>query len=122
MPGVFSAASVVTTLVCFLFYTRGCGRNERPASPRPFFEGKEFRQASDTSCRENAEVCSALPASGERCLKIKSGNPLQLFLISQDDKTLSRSDVFTWEFSWKLKTRAGGVKLDYGIQNSSCFF
>src|SRR5580698_5819033 len=40
MPGVFSAASVVTTLVCFLFYTRGCGRNERPASPRPFFRGQ----------------------------------------------------------------------------------
>jgi hypothetical protein len=35
MPGV-SGVTVVTMLVCFVFYrTRGCGRSERPAFPAP---------------------------------------------------------------------------------------
>ena len=35
MPGC-SGVTVVTTLVCFIFYrTRGCGRIERPAFPAP---------------------------------------------------------------------------------------
>jgi hypothetical protein len=43
MPGE-SGVTVVTTLVCFLFCTRGCGRIVRPAFPAPsdLSEGKTF--------------------------------------------------------------------------------
>src|SRR3981189_735833 len=46
-PGV----TVVTTLVCFLLCTRGCGRIRRPAFPAPSeFRGQTFQPNS----RENA--------------------------------------------------------------------
>src|SRR5215212_11484734 len=41
MPGV-SGVTVVTTLVCFLFCMRGCGRIERPAFPAPSDGEQEF--------------------------------------------------------------------------------
>src|SRR5258705_4129816 len=40
MPGR-SGVTVVTMLVCLFFYTRGCGRIERPAFPAP----SEFQEA-----------------------------------------------------------------------------
>jgi hypothetical protein len=45
MPGR-SGVTVVTTLVCLFFHTRGCGRIERPAFPAPsvFREAKRFAQ------------------------------------------------------------------------------
>src|SRR5258706_7134915 len=41
MPGR-SGVTVVTTLVCLFFYTRGCGRVGRPAFPAPSdFSGRK---------------------------------------------------------------------------------
>ena len=58
MPGLLGVP-VVTTLVCLFFYTRGCGRIERPAFPAPSeFRGREIDgKTSDASRRENAESC-----------------------------------------------------------------
>jgi hypothetical protein len=56
MPGC-SGVTVVTTLVCLFFYTRGCGRIARPVFPAPSdFSGAKFLQDSDASRREIAEA------------------------------------------------------------------
>jgi hypothetical protein len=53
-PGV----TVVTTLVCFLLCTRGCGRIRRPAFPAPSsFRGQRFTHNLGASRRENADLC-----------------------------------------------------------------
>jgi len=56
MPGR-SGVTVVTMLVCLFFYTRGCGRIERPAFPAPsiFGEGETILQNSGALRREIAE-------------------------------------------------------------------
>jgi hypothetical protein len=66
--------TVVTTLVCFLHCTRGCGRIERPAFPAPSIlrEAKRFLQTSGASRRGNAE--SYLNAPSLRGAKRRS-NP-----------------------------------------------
>jgi hypothetical protein len=81
MPGE-PGVTVVTTLVCFLFCTQGCGRIARPAFPAPFdFIGQDFSwQNSDASRRGNAELylsTSLLRRKAPRndgcgCLKFKS--------------------------------------------------
>src|SRR6266478_7690525 len=56
MPGD-SGVTVVTTLVCFVFFgTRGCGCIGHPAFPAPsiFGEAKQFLQNSGASRREIA--------------------------------------------------------------------
>jgi hypothetical protein len=56
MPGD-SGVTVVTTLVCFLLCTRGCGRIVRPAFPAPSdFLGEWFMHNSGASRRENADA------------------------------------------------------------------
>jgi hypothetical protein len=53
---VISGVPVVTTLVCFLPCTRGCGCIGHPAFPAPSdFRGERFLQNSGGSRRENAE-------------------------------------------------------------------
>jgi hypothetical protein len=47
---------VVTTLVCFLLCTRGCGCTGRPAFPAPSLGGS-FTHTSGAPRRGNAEVC-----------------------------------------------------------------
>src|SRR5258705_10831720 len=55
MPGR-SGVTVVTTLVCFLPCTRGCGRIERPAFPAPsILLGERSCKTSGASRREIAE-------------------------------------------------------------------
>src|SRR3981081_3644417 len=57
MPGL-TGELVVTTLVCFLHCTRGCGCIGARHSPRPLiFRGGDFMHTSGASRRENAEVC-----------------------------------------------------------------
>jgi hypothetical protein len=58
MPGRFGV-TVVTTLVCLFFYTRGCGRIERPAFPAPSDLQKAERswQTSRGSRGEIAKLC-----------------------------------------------------------------
>src|SRR5216117_2099292 len=58
MPGR-SGVTVVTMLVCFVFYrTRGCGRIQRPAFPAPSVsKGERFMHSSGDSRRGNAKVC-----------------------------------------------------------------
>ena len=50
---------VATTLVCFLFCTRGCGCGEHPVFPAPslFSEG-DISKARTRLCRGNASRCS----------------------------------------------------------------
>jgi hypothetical protein len=57
MPGE-TGVTVVTTLVCFLFCTRGCGRIGRPAFPAPSdVQWVEVHwQNSGESRRENANL------------------------------------------------------------------
>src|SRR3979409_578660 len=60
MPGL-TGELVVTTLVCFLLCTRGCGCIGARHSPRPLiFGGGDFMHTSGASRRENAEVCLSL--------------------------------------------------------------
>ena len=47
---------VVTTLVCFLFCIRGCGRADRPAFPAPSLGVAVFDTSVAFLLRENAEV------------------------------------------------------------------
>src|SRR6267154_6119265 len=58
MPGR-SGVTVVTTLVCLFFYTRGCGRIERPAFPAPseFQKAGSSWQTSREACGEIAKPC-----------------------------------------------------------------
>ena len=58
MPGV-SGETVVTTLVCFLFCMRGCGRVERPAFPAPSEFQMRFTRCQNSRAPrgENVEVC-----------------------------------------------------------------
>jgi hypothetical protein len=57
MPGR-SGVTVVTTLVCLFFYTRGCGRIARPAFPAPSdLWANVSSKTSGASRRENAELC-----------------------------------------------------------------
>ena len=58
MPGC-SGVTVVTTLVCLFFYTRGCGRIARPAFPAPSdIKGtRNSCTARANSRRGNAKVC-----------------------------------------------------------------
>src|SRR3981081_3027203 len=54
-PGV----TVVTTLVCFLLCTRGCGRIRRPAFPPPSeFGGK---RSSKTRAKTRGEIAGVCP-------------------------------------------------------------
>jgi hypothetical protein len=57
MPGR-SGVTVVTTLVCLFFHTRGCGCIARPAFPAPSVlrEAKQFLQTSGEPRREIADV------------------------------------------------------------------
>src|SRR3981081_2455798 len=60
MPGL-TGELVVTTLVCFLHCTRGCGCIGARHSPRPLiFWGGDFLHTSGAWRRENAEVCLSL--------------------------------------------------------------
>src|SRR3982074_1216205 len=61
MPGL-TGELVVTTLVCFLPCTRGCGCIGARHSPRPLISGRRFLHTSGAS-RENAKVCGAVVAS-----------------------------------------------------------
>src|SRR3981081_4493332 len=55
MPGR-SGVTVVTTLVCFLLCTRGCGRIRRPAFPAPSeFQGERLTHNSGASRRGIAD-------------------------------------------------------------------
>jgi hypothetical protein len=56
MPGV-SGVTVVTTLVCFLFCTQGCGRAERPAFPAPSIDEGKFPENSGGQRREIVDAC-----------------------------------------------------------------
>jgi len=69
MPGV-SGVTVVTTLVCFLFCMRGCGRIERPAFPAPsdLSEALYTMQNSRGSRGEIAEVWAVLKFEVELAL------------------------------------------------------
>src|SRR4030081_1466586 len=64
-PGV----TVVTTLVCFLLCTRGCGRIRRPAFPAP----SEFRErhiSGKTRAKSRSEIakpCRAVIVSRRHC-------------------------------------------------------
>jgi hypothetical protein len=61
MPGV-SGVTVVTTLVCFLFCTQGCGRIARPAFPAPFdFIGQDLQ--SKTRTHRAAGMRNHIPTS-----------------------------------------------------------
>jgi hypothetical protein len=63
MPGL-TGELVVTTLVCFLHCTRGCGCIGARHSPRPLFSwGGDFLHTSGASRRENAKVCVIVIAS-----------------------------------------------------------
>jgi hypothetical protein len=65
MLGV-SGVTVVTMLVCFYFYTRGCGRIVRPAFPAPSdSRGERFLHNSGASRRENAVVYLGVIARSE---------------------------------------------------------
>src|SRR5258706_13090995 len=72
MPGR-SGVTVVTTLVCLFFYTRGCGRIARPAFPAPsdFSGAGRSWQTSRGSRGEIAKSCLRTA----RCLKIESVRP-----------------------------------------------
>src|SRR3981189_969128 len=53
-----SGEPVVTTLVCFLLCTRGCGCTGHPAFPAPsVIEGRRFTHTSGVSRREVADAC-----------------------------------------------------------------
>jgi hypothetical protein len=68
-PGV-SGGPVVTTLVCFLFCTRGCGCSGHPAFPAPsdFSEGPTFTATTRAKCAARSRSCVC-----ERwCWKIES--------------------------------------------------
>src|SRR5258705_2891883 len=69
MPGR-SGVTVVTTLVCLFFYTRGCGSIVRPAFPAPsdFSGDGKFRQTSRERRGEIAKPC--LYTAG--CLKCEA--------------------------------------------------
>jgi hypothetical protein len=73
MPGV-SGVTVVTTLVCLFFYTRGCGRIARPAFPAPS-EGERFLQNSGASRREIAESYFEFGVPSLRGAKRRSNPP-----------------------------------------------
>src|SRR5258706_16083014 len=68
MPGR-SGVTVVTTLVCLFFYTRGCGRIARPAFPAPSDPtmGRTFPIKLARKARRDREAVSA----NVRCLKIE---------------------------------------------------
>src|SRR3981189_1932553 len=62
-PGV----TVVTTLVCFLLCTRGCGRIRRPAFPAPSeFRGHTFQLNSRETARRDREAVSGRHCEGQR--------------------------------------------------------
>ena len=69
MPGR-SGVTVVTTLVCLFFYTRGCGRIERPAFPAPSdIRGRDV--LDKTRAKTRGEIAKPyLYTAG--CLKIES--------------------------------------------------
>ena len=56
---MISGVTVVTTLVCFLLCTRGCGRIVRPAFPAPseFQKAGLFNQTSRETRGEIAKLC-----------------------------------------------------------------
>src|SRR3979411_1309002 len=63
---------VVTTLVCFLLCTRGCGCIGARHSPRPLtFRGGAFMQTPGASRRENAKVCLCVSPSLRGALATK---------------------------------------------------
>jgi len=64
---VISGVTVVTTLVCFVFYrTRDCGRIERPAFPAPSdLRGREIQANLARKPRRDREVVSAVIARSE---------------------------------------------------------
>ena len=66
MPGE-SGEPTVTTLVCFLFCMRGCGRVERPAFPAPSEFQMRFTlpKLARTTRRECRGVCVLHPSSRE---------------------------------------------------------
>src|SRR3981081_3042589 len=65
MPGL-TGELVVTTLVCSLHCTRGCGCIGARHSPRPLIFGRRFLQTSGVSRRENGGVCLSV----EVCLAV----------------------------------------------------
>src|SRR5258706_8655118 len=67
MPGR-CGVTVVTTLVCLFFYTRGCGRIARPAFPAPsdFLKARKFMHNSGGLRREIAKVRLARGRSRSR--------------------------------------------------------
>src|SRR5258706_13917467 len=59
MPGE-TGVTVVTTLVCLFFYTRGCGRIERPAFPAPSDlqkAGRCWKTRAKRAARSRSCVC-----------------------------------------------------------------
>src|ERR1700716_3786696 len=72
MPGL-TGELVVTTLVCFLHCTRGCGCIGARHSPRPLiFRGGDSCKPRAVSRRENAEVCLSVEVclSADVCLSV----------------------------------------------------
>jgi hypothetical protein len=66
MPGV-AGVTVVTTLVCFLFCTQGCGRIARPAFPAPSdFHGAGLFLANLGRIAPRECCCTSLRANGSR--------------------------------------------------------
>jgi hypothetical protein len=65
MPDDFGV-TVVTTLVCFLFCMRGCGRIERPAFPAPSEFQMRFRR-----CKTRADHAARSRRCG--CVAVKRG-------------------------------------------------
>jgi hypothetical protein len=65
MPGE-TGVTVVTTLVCLFFYTRGCGRIERPAFPAPSdIRGQEIQAklARKAAARSRAYIWRVIARS-----------------------------------------------------------
>jgi hypothetical protein len=83
MPGD-SGVTVVTTLVCLFFHTRGCGRIERPAFPAPseIQRAGRFWQTSDASRREDAESCFG--NWGQRHCEERSDEAIHSFFAWRD--------------------------------------
>src|SRR4030081_2452775 len=70
-----SGVTVVTTLVCFLLCTRGCGRLRRSAFPAPSeFRGQTFQLNSRENALRDGEAVSQVRATSLRGAKRRS-NP-----------------------------------------------
>src|SRR3979490_565040 len=71
---------VVTTLVCFLLCTRGCGCTGRPAFPAPSLGGRFFAHLGRTAPRERRGVSGLLVIASpdSSLLRAQRSNPFFL--------------------------------------------